>query len=87
MNTENDNTSQSKLPSGAAIAVMIEKFQLFIEAGIETRDEIVTIDNVKCIILCHWHINEHINGMRCYAVHDGKHPELAMTLSMIEWET
>ena len=87
MSNANDNTSASRLPSGEVIEVLLNKFMQFIGTGYPTFDEIVTLDNVKYLILCSFRHVEHINNMRVYAIHEGKHPELAVTLSMLEWET
>lgn len=80
-------TAASRLPSGEVIEVLLNRFKEFIGTGYTSYDEVVTLDNVKYIILCSFHAKEHINGMRVYAVHEDKHPELAVSLSMLEWET
>ena len=84
MSTNNSNTA---LPSGIVIEHLLNEFSDFVSSGHTEYDEVCTIDDVKYIILCRSHPNEYINGMRVYSVKDGKHPELAVTLSMLEWET
>jgi len=84
MNTTNDNTA---LPSGIVIEHLLNEFMDFTATGHTEYDTVRMIDDVKYVILCRFHPAEHINGMRVYAVHDGKHPELAVSISMLEWET
>ena len=82
-----DANSTTKLPSQVVITALLDEFKSFIESGHANYDVVATIDQQRYVIGCDFNHENHINTMRVYAWHNEQHPEITVSITMIEWET